>query len=160
MSTQMQVEHFKSALYGLLDEAFDNVHGLFLDKGTSLYETLATVSAAEASIPVGGQCATLAAQVRHVDFYLDVLERNVRTQRFEPVDWGKVWRETTAVTPDEWQAIQDSLRASYNRFKALIADTNDWPSEFEITGAIAAIVHTAYHLGEIRQALCTLKQPK
>ena len=26
-----------------------------------------------------------------------------------------------------------------------------------IGGAIATVVHTAYHLGEIRQALCTLK---
>ena len=41
MSTQIQVEHFKAALYGLLDEAFDNVHGYFLDRGTSMFETLA-----------------------------------------------------------------------------------------------------------------------
>ena len=156
MST-IQSEHFTAALYGLLDEAFDNVHGYFLDKGTSLFETLADISAEEASIPVGGKCATLAAQVKHVAFYLDVAEKAVRTGQYERVDWGQIWRETHAVTPEEWADIQAGLRQSYARIKALIADRAEWPSEREIGGAIAFIVHTAYHLGEIRQALCTLK---
>jgi hypothetical protein len=158
MSTQIQAEHFTTALYELLDEAFDNVHGYFLDKGTSLFETLATISAEQASLPVGGKCATLAAQVKHVAFYLDVLERNVRTGTFEPVDWGEIWRTTKAVTPNEWEALKTDLRASYNRIKTLIRDAPAWPGEREIGGAIATIVHTAYHLGEIRQALCTVKR--
>lgn len=66
-------------MYALLDETFDNVHGFFLDKGTSMFETLAAISAEEASIPVGGKCPTLAAQVKHVAFYLDVLERSVES---------------------------------------------------------------------------------
>src|SRR5690606_10531047 len=107
MSNQINREHFTQALYMLLDETFDQVHGIYLDKGTSFFETLATISAEEASIPVGGHCATLAAQVKHTAFYLDVLEENVRTQTFEPVDWGKIWREVTAVSPQEWQTIQD-----------------------------------------------------
>ena len=53
MTTQIQTDHFTKALYALLDETFDNVHGYFLDKGTSLFETLAAISAAEASGPVG-----------------------------------------------------------------------------------------------------------
>ena len=153
----IQSEHFTAALYGLLDEAFDNVHGYFLDRGTSLFETLATVSAEEASIPVGGRCATLAAQVKHVGFYLDVLEKAVRTQQYERQDWGKIWRETSAVTAEEWEAIQSELRAAYGRIKALVADTTDWNSEDTLGGAMAVVAHTAYHLGEIRQALCTIK---
>lgn len=158
MPTQIQTEHFTNALYTLLDETFDNVHGYFLDKGTSMFETLATISAEEASVPVGGKCATLGAQVKHVAFYLDVLERSVRTQRYERQDWGKIWRETKAVTPEEWEALKAQLRESYDGIKKLIDDTPEWPSEQHIGGAIAAIVHTAYHLGEIRQALCSLKQ--
>jgi hypothetical protein len=158
MSTQIQTDHFTNALYGLLDETFDNVQGYFLDKGTSMFETLATISAEEASQPVGDKCATLAAQVKHVTFYLDVLEKSVRTQQFERQDWGKIWRETNAVTPEEWEALKSSLRESYKRIKTLIDDMTEWSSEQQIGGAIATIVHTAYHLGEIRQALCTLKQ--
>jgi len=122
-----------------------------------MFETLATISAAEASVPVGGKCATLAAQVKHVAFYLDVLEHNVRTQQYERQDWGKIWRETSVVTPEEWEALKTQLRESYDRTKKLISDTTEWPSERHIGGAIAAIVHTAYHLGEIRQALCTVQ---
>jgi hypothetical protein len=101
MTTHIPTEHFTSAIYTLLDETFDNVHGHYLDKGTSLFETLATISAEEASTPVGGRCATLAAQVRHVAFYLDVLEQGLRTLQFTSQDWGKIWRETNAVTPEE-----------------------------------------------------------
>ena len=157
MSTSIQAEHFTSAIYTLLDETFDNVQGIYLDKGTSLFETLATISAEEASVPVGGKCATLAAQVKHVAFYLDVLERYVRTGTNERVDWGKIWRETSAVTAEEWNTIKLQLRESYDRIKQVIGDTTDWPSEDHIAGAIAIVVHTAYHLGEIRQALCTVK---
>jgi hypothetical protein len=158
MSAQIQVEHFTSAIYALLDEIFDNVHGYCLDKGTSLFETLATISAEEASVPVGGKCATLAAQVKHVAFYLDVLEHNIRTQQYERQDWGKIWRETSAVTAEEWETIKGQLHSSYDRSKQLISETTEWPSEAHIGGAIAVIVHTAYHLGEIRQALCTIKR--
>ncbi len=157
MAAHIQTEHFTQALYALLDETFDNVHGFFLDKGTSMFETLATISAAEASVPVGGKCATLAAQVKHVAFYLDVLEHNVRTQQYEQQDWGKIWRETGAVTPQEWDALKAELRGSYDRIKQLIADTPEWPSDWHIGGAIAAVAHTAYHLGEIRQALCSIQ---
>jgi hypothetical protein len=157
MTTQIESEHFSKALYTLLDETFDNVHGFFLDPNTSMFETLATISADEASIPVGGKCATLAAQVKHVAFYLDVLENNVRANKFEPQDWDKIWRETKAVTPEEWEVLKAGLRTSYDRIKTLIGDTTEWPSDWEIGGAIASIVHTAYHLGEIRQALCIIK---
>ncbi len=158
MAGQMQSDQFSQALLGLLDETFDNVQGIFLDKGTSLFETLATISAQEASLPVGGQCATLAAQVKHVAFYLDVTENSVRTQRYERQDWGKIWRETSSVTAEEWEASKLALRESYDRIKALVNDTHEWPSAYEIGGAIAVIVHTAYHLGEIRQALCSIKR--
>jgi uncharacterized membrane protein len=156
MSPQIQTDHFTSALYGLLDETFDNVQGYYLDKGTSMFETLATISAEEASLPVGGKCATLAAQVKHVAFYLDVLEKAIRTQQFESQDWDKTWQETSGVTPEEWDALKASLRESYDRIKALVNDITEWSSDWQIGAAIGIVVHTAYHLGEIRQALCTL----
>ena len=158
MTSQIQAEHFTANIYGLLDETFDNVQGYFLDKGTSMFETLATVSAEEASIPVGGQCATLAAQVKHVAFYLQVIEEALRTQEFKKQDWDKIWRETSAVSPDEWEAIKSELRERYDRIKTFIDETTEWSNERLIGGVIATIVHTAYHLGEIRQALCILKK--
>lgn len=150
-------EHFTKALYTLLDETFDSVHGFYLDRGTSLFETLAGISAAEASIPVGDKCATLAAQVKHVAFYLDVTDKTVRNPNYPRVDWGEIWRTVSSVTPDEWDSIRAELRENYRRILILIREAPAWPSEAEIGGAIAVVAHTAYHLGEIRQALCTLR---
>ena len=150
-------EHFTKALYALLDETFDDAHGVFLDKGTSLFETLAGITAAEASIPVGGKCATLAAQVKHAAFYLDTVDKSVRDPSYPHVDWGEIWRTVKEVTPAEWDAVRAELRANYDRILRLIADAPGWPSEHEIGGAIGVIAHSAYHLGEIRQALCTLR---
>lgn len=150
-------EHFTNALLAILDEAFDTVQGFFLDQGTSLFETLATISAEEASIPVGGNCATLAAQVKHVAFYLDVVDRNVREGNYARVDWGEIWRTVGTVSPAEWIAIQDELRGAYNRIISLIREMPGWTSEMEIGGAMGVVAHTAYHLGEIRQALCALR---
>ncbi len=96
--TTIAGEHFKQALLLVLDETFDNVQGIYLDQGTSLFETLAGITAEEASIPVGGQCATLAAQVKHVAFYLEVVERAVRSGDYQQVDWGQIWRTCATVT--------------------------------------------------------------
>ena len=156
MST-MQSEHFTKALVTLLDETFDNVQGYYLDPQTSLFETLADITAAEASIPVGGRCATLAAQVKHVAFYLETVERSVRDPSYPQVDWTEIWRTVGGVTPDEWQAIQDDLRRAYAGILSLIGSAPDWRNETDIAGAIAIVAHTAYHLGEMRQALCVVR---
>ena len=153
----IQSDHFSKALLMLLEETFEQVHGFYLDKGTSLFETLASISAEQASIPVGGKCATLAAQVKHVAFYLDVLEKSVRESDFTPVNWDEIWRTVSQVDAEQWQAIQAELRTSYARIQELVKTTTDWPSEAEIGGAIALVAHTAYHLGEIRQAMCILQ---
>ena len=153
----IQSDHFSKTVLMLLDETFEHVHGFYLDKNTSLFETLAGITAEEASIPVGGKCATLAAQVKHVAFYLDVLEKSVRESSFTKVDWDEIWRTVNQVTADEWQAIQAELRTSYKRIQNLVNTTSDWQSEAEIGGVIAVVAHTAYHLGEIRQAMCILR---
>jgi len=51
----------------ILEGTFETHHGICLDKGTSLFNALGQISAEEASIPVGNGCATVAAQVEHVE---------------------------------------------------------------------------------------------
>ncbi|MFU8771128.1 MAG: DinB family protein, partial [Anaerolineales bacterium] len=151
-------EHFTKAIYTLLTETFTNANLIYLDRGTSLFETLEGISAEEASIPVGGKCATLAAQVKHTAFFLEVVDRSAREPDFPAVDWSEIWQSVNQVTAEEWDEIRAGLRASYERILKLLAETPAWPSEREIGGAIGVIAHSAYHLGEIRQALCTLKE--
>lgn len=152
-----QIHPLNQALLALLDETFENVRGFYLDRNTSLFETLADITAAEASLPVGGRCATLAAHVRHVAFYLDFVVDSVNDPNLPPADWEAIWRTTGSVTPAAWQAIQADLRASHARIKQFMTGWEDWSGAPQIGGAIAVIAHSAYHLGEIRQALCTLR---
>lgn len=141
----------------MLEETFERVVGIYLDQRTSLFETLAGISAEEASIPVGGKCATLAAQVKHVGFYLDVVDKSARDPNFPRVDWTEIWNNVNTVDETEWVEIQKELRNNYNRIQELIQSTPAWSSEREIGGVMGVIAHTAYHLGEIRQALCIIK---
>ena len=158
MSTKIDQEHIVQDLFDIFDEAFVTHHGIFLDEGTSLFETLDTITAAEASIPVGGKCATLAAQVAHVNFYLEVIEAYILKQDRGKVDWGEIWRRVNTVSPEEWNAYKDQLKETYQRIVSMLQNLQDWNEERPIGGALAIAVHTAYHLGEIRQAMCMVKQ--
>ena len=147
---------FANPLYDLLEETFENKHhGIYLDKGTSLFETLDGVTAAQASIPVGGKCASLAAQVAHMIFYIECFERFALQNDTSPVDWGEIWRTVEKVTPEEWDQMRANLKATYQRINTLFHQNQTWNQD-TIGGSLSIVVHTAYHLGEIRQALCTL----
>ena len=155
MTGTIMKEHFVNAILESLDETFDNAHGIYLDRGTSLFETLATISAEEASRPVGANCASIAAHVEHMHFYLDVLMRFVQGER-PRVDWQEIWRTVREVTPEEWTASQQRLRETVDRLRELVTST-PWDDANQIGGALGILMHNAYHLGEIRQALCTIK---
>lgn len=158
MLRKIDQQHIVQDLFDILDEAFVTHHGIFLDEGTSLFETLDTITAAEASIPVGGKCATLAAQVAHVNFYIEVLEAYILKKDIGKVDWGDIWRRVNKVSPEEWTAYKDQLKETYQRIISMLQNIEDWNDERPIGGALAIAVHTAYHLGEIRQAMCIVKQ--
>src|SRR5262245_63099907 len=100
----MKTAVFAEALKSLLDETFDSHNGIYLDKGTSLFETLDGITAADAS-RVSGDAASIAAHVVHMTFYLDVLERYISNTLNGPVDWRAIWRDTRTVTPIEWDQI-------------------------------------------------------
>ena len=157
MTRQIAVERFTQELFDVLDETFERVQGIYLDKGTSLFETLATISAEEASRPVSARCASIAAQVEHTRFYLETIERYLRGEQVGKVDWEAAWQLRT-VTAEEWATLVQRLRDAYVSVSAVMRGFETWEGENDISGALAIAVHTAYHLGEIRQALCTVQR--
>ena len=158
MTASIDQNLFSQALLDIFDEVFETHHGIFLDKGSSLFDMLESISSVEASRPVGGKCASLAAQVAHVAYYLDVLEHYILEQDTGKVDWSESWRTVQEVTPQEWVDLKLKLRQEYGRMLATFRDLESWNNENAIGGAMAIVVHSAYHLGEIRQALCTIKE--
>lgn len=153
---QIPVERLTFTLFGLLTETFEQVHGIFLDKGTSLFETLDGITAEQASRATSDRCATLAAQVNHVRFYLDVLEEYMLETRTEQADWDSSW-QVGAVTTEEWEGLKATLRHSYARVRATMEGFDSWDNDHRVGGAVAIIVHSAHHLGEIRQMLCAVR---
>ena len=156
MTQPIPVERFTYTLFGLLTETFESVYGIFLDKGTSLFETLDSINHEQASRATSGRCATLAAQVNHVRFYLDVLEGYMLEAPQKDVDWQSSW-QVGAVTAEEWASLKMSLRESYARVRATMEGFDSWDNDNRLGGAVAIVVHTAHHLGEIRQMLCVVK---
>ena len=102
----------------------------------------------------------MAAQVEHVRFYLDVLNDVMLKGEVSKVDWREIWGRVRGVTPEEWEAQKRRLRESYERVLATLKGYDRWEGEYGIAGALAVLVHSAYHLGGIRQALCALRQAK
>src|SRR5262245_40223969 len=112
-------EDFTKGLFQYMGETFENPIGIYLDKDTSLFQTLETVSAEEASIPVGGKCASLAAQVAHVTFYIESFERYALQGDTSPRDWGYIWRTVEKVTSEEWEDYKSKLKDAYQRMDKL-----------------------------------------
>lgn len=156
MPSEIALERLTQELDDVLDETFERVRGIYLDRHTSLFETLDTISADEASRPVSDTCACIAAQVKHVRVYLEMIERALQGHDVGKVDWEASW-QLQQVTSAEWEALKQQLRAVYQRVRSTMKNPQTWNGEDAIGDSLAALAHTAYHLGEIRQALCTVK---
>ncbi len=155
MDGVIAVEVYRKSFLIVLETIVERVHGYFLEPTTSLLETLAHVSAEEASLSVGAHGSTLAAQVNHLCVYIEVFNDEIRIGEQRPVDWQAAW-QLGAVTEDEWQALLARLRAAYTRVRAFAQACEDW-NEGLISDAFAMVGHCAYHLGEIRQGLGVLR---
>src|SRR5689334_13012601 len=132
---QVTTEVFRSSLLTVLDEIFEHVHGYMLDRGTSLFETLATVSAEEASKPISANRASLAAQVNHVRFYLDAIMDNVKMGEYKPADWDSSW-QVGPVDDAAWQDLIERLRTTYAEVRAFASTFDRWDEQF-VGGAFA-----------------------
>lgn len=156
MSDTVSGSVYREAFLTILEETFESVQGMYLDKGDSLFETLADVSAQEASRAIGPTCSSIAAQVTHLIYFFDVGLQYAAGNPPEHVDWSRAW-ETTTVTDAEWSDLNNQLRDRYQQWIAMVKATDKLDGDM-IAGGFNMAAHSAYHLGEIRQALCALRQ--
>ncbi len=157
MSNQIAITEVATGFRFLLIETFESVQGpAFLDRGTSLFETLAQISAADASQPMGN-CATIAAHIAHTAYYLNVLEDHMFRRDLSGVDWKRIWNEVGAVDETEWADLVADLRVTYQRIMSHLDGAGEWEGSHELSCYLGIIAHSAYHLGEIRQMMCHLK---
>ena len=156
MSESKAVEKIRKELKDVLEETFENVHGIYIDRRTSLFETLDTVTAEQASKPLSDNCPSIAAHVEHVRFYLQVIiEGCFQKQPTKKIDWDESWKLNT-VTAYEWTNLKNRLRAIRDDILTEIDNLQGWEGEDDIGASLAIVAHTAYHLGAIRHTLCTI----
>ena len=144
------VKHFVESAAYLLRETFEgSPEGLpsaYLDRGVGIFATLTEVSADAASKEFQG--TTIAAQTEHAKFYLDRLCEFING-RTETVNWDASWL-IDEVDENEWKALLESVRRSYESTLRCIADVPTWNVD-QVGMAMSLVAHTAYHLGAIRQ---------
>ena len=95
MSQSISTDCFKRELLDVYRETFEQVQGMYLDKGTSLFETLDTFTADEASHPISQNGASIAAHVEHTRFYMCVLERCLQKNDPGKIDWDETWNSNS-----------------------------------------------------------------
>ncbi len=144
-------EDFTGNLFTFLVETFEGPPksaSAYLDQKAGLFDTLEHLSADRASQPVTEGATSIAAQVEHIRFYMDVLEQFM-DGRTEKVDWKDSWG-VQKVTPEAWATLKRDLKAAYDSVTEKFESTNEWGDD-EVGDRLAIVVHTAYHLGAIRQ---------
>ncbi len=141
---------FVESVAYLLRETFEGspegVPSAYLDRGVGIFATLSDVSSEAASMEFHG--TTIAGQTEHAKFYLDRLCEFING-RTETVNWDASWLIET-VDENEWKALLESVRRSYESTLRCLVEVQDWHSD-KVGMAMSLVAHTAYHLGAIRQ---------
>lgn len=146
---------FRSACLTLLEEIFETRHDLVLDPGETLRETLASITAEEASrVPAAG-LAPICAQVAHIVFLID---EQLRGQPTEDSAWADAW-SIQAVSADEWSVLRDQVPDRYERVRQFMTGFDSWDANC-LGSALALLAHCAYHLGQIREAFGIIRGEK
>lgn len=146
----ISTKHFLGNTAYLLRETFEGspegAPSAYLDRGASVFSTINEMSAVQASREVFG--TTTCAQLEHAKFYLDRMCEYLNGST-EQINWEQSWLIET-VNDDEWAALREGCRRSYENTLRCLAAIEDW-SEDRVGMAMAMVAHTAYHLGAIRQ---------
>ncbi|HWS53122.1 MAG TPA: DinB family protein [Pyrinomonadaceae bacterium] len=148
----LNTEDFTNSLFQLLRETFEappaEGGSAYLDKGAGLFQTLDALTAEAASAPPRGGGPTVAAHCEHARFYVHALLDFMRGATAK-IDWSQSW-VTQTVSPGEWERLKEGLRRAYATLDEHLRSLQTWGDE-EVGDSMAILVHTAYHLGAIRQ---------
>jgi hypothetical protein len=146
-------EDFTNNLLALLKETFEGSlpeGSTYLDRGIGVLNTIQKISAADASRSMVEDDATIAAHTEHLRFYLLALLEFINGST-EKVNWDESWLVKT-VDETDWKLLQENVRRDYEVVVESFQTIEDWNDE-KVGDAMAIVVHTAYHLGAIRQII-------
>lgn len=146
---QIEKKQFVNSLNYLFKETFEgspSEGSIYLDRGIGVFNTLENLDAQAASN--FSSTTTIAAHVEHLRYYLEVLTNFVQGI-VQAADWNRSW-EKKEVSEEEWESLKTNLRETYESVLTAFENVESW-DEDKMSEAMAIVVHTAYHLGAIRQ---------
>jgi len=146
---------FTTNLFTLLKETFEGsqpgVGSCYLDREVGVLNTIDKISAADASRSIGS--ATFASHLEHARHYLVELVGFINGNT-EKVDWEQSWLVKT-VDENAWNALRENVRRDYELVVQTFNRIEIWDDE-KVGDAMSVVVHTAYHLGAMRQIMKSL----
>jgi hypothetical protein len=144
---------FRSNTLELFDEMLDcpteTPSTRFVDRGSGFLNTLAALTAAQASAVAVPEATSIVAHSEHTRFYMQML-LEFMAGRTERVEWSASWQLPT-VDDATWLALQTQLRAQADAVRLVLQ--NSPLTDDMIGGTLNILCHTSYHLGAIRQML-------
>jgi hypothetical protein len=157
MTANANDEIFHRAVLKLLAEIVDGApsdESYVLNPGDmGLLRQLDTIDAAAASSrPMPGQ-TTIASHIDHVLYGFTLLNRwaSGEANPWADADWKVSWTRSV-VDEARWTTLRTELRDHAGRWRKSLQARAAW-NDISAAGAIASVVHTAYHLGAVRQIL-------
>lgn len=157
MSATIQSEDFVNNLLFFLTETFEGTPEFptaYLDTNVSFFDACRDISAAQASTPISDGGMTIAAHVEHTRFYMALLLQHMQAQTTKDVNWDDTWLQQT-VLENTWHTLTHDLETNYQAVKSHIQNTGNWHNA-DVGDALAIVVHSAYHLGAVRQIMKVL----
>jgi DinB family protein len=126
----------------------------FLDKGpgAGLRNTLAGLSAEEASQSIGG--TSIAAHVHHVVFSARAFGAFISGDHRKE-DWNESW-VVSEVDAAAWDTLRADVAKTHEDLRDIVR-THAATDDASMGGSIGAVAHVAYHVGAIRQKVSTLR---
>ena len=152
---------FHRALTSLLTEIFDGPPGqeaYVLNPGDpGLLRQLDSIDWSTASTRAMPGKTTIASHVDHVSYGLAMLNRWAAgdADPWASTDPTASWNHST-VNEDQWRALRETFRHEAAKWRQLVAARTTWDT-MSATVAISTAIHTAYHIGAIRQILLGLQ---
>ncbi|MCH4985623.1 hypothetical protein AB4G91_09190 [Macrococcoides goetzii] len=146
-------ELVKNSVRVLLKETFEGIDGkgsIYIEPkpDSGVLGTLKGLSVEEVSKKVNG--VTIASITDHIGYYLSGINYILENGKPSKMDWEKSW-SIKKVSDREWITIIDILENEYNNLMKNL-DVVEWDQD-NTDDIIAALVHSAYHLGALRQIL-------
>lgn len=122
------------------------------EPNSGIFGVLERLSCDEASMSIHG--TTLAAHTDHVRYHMWGTNELLKNGNSPKMDWDKSW-DIHSVDGQQWNRIQEGLRNEYLIFLETI-DAIEWNEQL-VNEVLSSLVHSAYHLGAIRQMLKVVK---